>query len=342
MDDGHGLRLDILGHPVEIVGPEPMLARVRHQWTRCTTSAPAVRTIELLTWLDADTRESALTSGLNLLGIQLTAPTRLNLHAAGLSDEAGRVVALVARGGTGKTTAARVLGQRLGYVTDECVSVDPATLGVLPYPKPLSLVTGADIGAHPAPKAQRSPDDLRLRQPPATLALGAIVLLDRRDEPAAEAALQGLSLLDAVEELVVQTSSTASMAAPLAALARLVNETGGGARLRYRDIEDASGLIVEHLTGREPRVEQFAHLPGADREGLDRTAAPPLAAVPYRDAILVEDEALVMVGDRVVRTRGHATQAWLALVSGQGRAPLAGDDVAVRQLVAGGLLTPPG
>ncbi|GAA3673653.1 hypothetical protein GCM10022237_36570 [Nocardioides ginsengisoli] len=274
------LTLDILGEAVEIVGPEPDLARVRRQWERCLTDAPAARTVELLTWLDADTRESTLASGLSLLGIQLN-DDRLNLHAAGLSDAAGRVVALVAESGTGKTTAAWVLGRQLGYVSDECVSVDPDTLAVLPFPKPLSLVTTDD-----APKRQWGPDDLGLRHPPASLGLASIVLLDRTAAPG-EARLEPVALIDAVQSLVLQTSSTARMTAPLAALARLVNRTGGCLRLRYHDIADAADLLVAHLAHPEPRAEELTHLP-----------------LPDGDAIVVGDQVLALIGDRVVRGAG--------------------------------------
>jgi hypothetical protein len=280
--------LDILGEAVEVVGADAALARVRRQWARCVTDAPAVRTVELLDRLDDETRESTLTSGLNLLGIQLT-DDRINLHAAGLSDAAGRVVALVAQSGTGKTTAARVLGRHLGYVTDECVSVAPDTLAVRPYPKPLSVVTGAS----PALKAQRGPDDLGLQHAPASLALESIVLLDRTGRPG-EATLAPVALVDALEVLVVQTSSTARMAEPLAALARLVNRTGGCHRLRYHDVEDAVDLLVAHLAHREPRVEEVTHV-----------------SAPDGDAIVVGDEAVILVGDRVHRTAGAATRELL-------------------------------
>ena len=43
------------------------------------------------------------------------------LHAAALADADGRAVVLVAPSGGGKSTATSVLGQRLGYVTDESV-----------------------------------------------------------------------------------------------------------------------------------------------------------------------------------------------------------------------------
>ena len=56
----------------------------------------------------------------------------MNLHAAGLTDDRGRVLALVAASGTGKTTAARILGRHLGYLSDETISVG-AELEVLPY-----------------------------------------------------------------------------------------------------------------------------------------------------------------------------------------------------------------
>ena len=51
---------------------------------------------------------------------------RINLHAGGVADERRRVLALVGPSGTGKTTATLALARRLGYVSDETVSIDPA------------------------------------------------------------------------------------------------------------------------------------------------------------------------------------------------------------------------
>ena len=71
--------------------------------------------------------------------LKATAGRRINLHAGGVADESRRVLAVVGPSGTGKTTATLALARRLGYVSDETVSIDPDGT-VAPHPKPLSVV----------------------------------------------------------------------------------------------------------------------------------------------------------------------------------------------------------
>ncbi|MFX6027812.1 hypothetical protein ABTE84_20905, partial [Acinetobacter baumannii] len=73
------------------------------------------------------------------------------LHAAGVAGSDGAVVVLVGPSGAGKTTAIRHLAARAGYVSDETIALN-ATGAVLPYRKPLSVIT--DGVAH---KVQHSP-----------------------------------------------------------------------------------------------------------------------------------------------------------------------------------------
>lgn len=70
-------------------------------------------------------------------------PHHLLLHAAALSW-AGRGLVLPAPPGGGKTTlAAGLIAAGFAYLTDEVVAIDPATLEIEPYPKPLSVGAGA-------------------------------------------------------------------------------------------------------------------------------------------------------------------------------------------------------
>jgi hypothetical protein len=63
----------------------------------------------------------------------------LLLHAAA-AELAERVVLLPAESGSGKSTLVKHLVEDgFGYVSDEIVAIDPATLSVVPYPKPLIL-----------------------------------------------------------------------------------------------------------------------------------------------------------------------------------------------------------
>jgi hypothetical protein len=72
-------------------------------------------------------------------------PGRAVLHAAAAAAGA-RAAILVGPQESGKSTLAAALVGRygLGYITDEAVAIDPATLVVAPYPKYVSV--GADVG----------------------------------------------------------------------------------------------------------------------------------------------------------------------------------------------------
>jgi hypothetical protein len=70
-------------------------------------------------------------------------PERLVFHASGV-EQGGRAIVFPAPMGAGKTTLVAGMIQRgLRYLTDEAVAVDPTTLEVQPYPKPLSIETGS-------------------------------------------------------------------------------------------------------------------------------------------------------------------------------------------------------
>lgn len=76
---------------------------------------------------------------------QALARTRglLLLHASAVESD-GTVVVFPGDSGSGKTTMAAALAvEGCGYVTDEAVALDPASLLVHPYPKPLSIRAGS-------------------------------------------------------------------------------------------------------------------------------------------------------------------------------------------------------
>ena len=113
----------------------------------------------------------------------MTSPARLVVLVSGIGSNlaallracedpayGARVVGVVAASGTGKTTFCTRLAAGWRYLTDETLAVDPATLVVLPYPKPLSVVpVVSDETAHAAHpgatypgKADHAPADLGL------------------------------------------------------------------------------------------------------------------------------------------------------------------------------------
>ena len=83
-----------------------------------------------------------LVTDVNLHAIQ-SRPDRLVLHAAALSV-GGRGLLLPGPSGSGKTMLAAALATAgCGYLTDEAASIDPGTLEIDAYAKPLSLRSGS-------------------------------------------------------------------------------------------------------------------------------------------------------------------------------------------------------
>lgn len=69
--------------------------------------------------------------------------TRLLFHSAALEGD-GSAVLLVGRGGAGKTTlAAGLFRAGLRYLTDDVVAIDPGSLLVMPYHRPIALRAGS-------------------------------------------------------------------------------------------------------------------------------------------------------------------------------------------------------
>src|SRR5690242_6668193 len=87
-------------------------------WDGAPASDPLDLDVPLLG--DVETTLHHLSSALTLAVVERQAGRLWMLHAAALADPAsGATVVLVAPSGTGKSTAARTLGRRWGYVTDE-------------------------------------------------------------------------------------------------------------------------------------------------------------------------------------------------------------------------------
>ena len=272
----------------------------------------------------------------------------LLLHAAGVATDDGGTVALVAGSGTGKTTASRVLGQSLGYVTDETVCVEH-DLRVLAYPKPLSVVVDPEA---PRGKRESSPDELGLVRAPAALTLSCTVLL-RRSPDVTSPVLEPISLVDAMAEVLPQTSALPSLDRPLDRLAVALTTGHGPWRLTYRDVADCVDLVADLAHRRFPdgpphevtwtwvdgheglAAEEAARPETTQPEAAQAEAAPHDAAVaargdattwtraPFRDAVVSDGSALVMLDRVPITLPGLAATVWLA----------AGDPVGLADLV---------
>lgn len=163
------------------------------------------------------------------------------LHAGACADpRTGGAVAFVAPGGTGKTTLARTLGQRLGYLTDETVGMNTDGL-IAPYEKPLSIRQGELFG----PKTETSPEDLDLLSAPDAPRIRRIVLLQRSEGLRTEPVWTELSLGDAIVALIPESSSLSRLPRPLHVLKDLIEETEPVLRCEYRECDDILDQMCE-------------------------------------------------------------------------------------------------
>ncbi len=189
----------------------------------------------------ADDLLQVLTQRITVAAIDALAGRVHLLHAAALADPGtGIAHAFVAPGGTGKTTLVRTLGPGFAYVTDETVAVAD-DLTVSPYPKPLSIrrTPGSLLKDETPPRA------LGLTPSAGPVRLGAVWLLDRREDHDGPPAVRLLDPLDAVVALTQQVSHLAVMDRPLQRLAAVVDAVGGLRRVTYRDATDLRHLLGE-------------------------------------------------------------------------------------------------
>jgi hypothetical protein len=167
-------------------------------------------------------------------------------HACAVADpETGDTVVLYGPSGTGKATLARTLCTDLVYLSDEAAGVTD-DLRIVPYPKPLSIIVTPDDDL----KDQVSPGRLGLVRPgDRTFRLRGLVQLRREPAHVGEAILEPLATVEALPELVAQTSFTRDMGRPLHRLADLAHRTGGVRRATYAEAEQLRPVVRSILDG---------------------------------------------------------------------------------------------
>jgi hypothetical protein len=303
------LTIDAFGITVAVVAPDDECrARWAAQWARCLVAdaepAVTIDAAEAVRADEPDVTDYSLTTRVTTAALEQVGSSRLSLHAAGLTDDLGRVLALVAASGTGKTTAARTLGRHLGYLSDETVSVG-ADLDVRSYQKPLSIVVDADV---PFRKRQHPPEELGLREPVLPARLTRLVGLSRGGP---EPGLRPISMSEAVTLLVPQTSYVTGFAAPVLEITRLVHRVGGMWELGYAEIGDHLDALQGLLDAPDQPDEVWQHLP---------PLAPPtqgpagsLARMPWSDAVAFDDAVVVLYDALTYRLDHLAGTLWLTL-----------------------------
>jgi hypothetical protein len=249
----------------------------------------------------------SLTSRLTVGAILANAGRLTMLHACAVADlNTGAVVALVAKSGTGKTTAASVLGKTYGYVTDETVAIRPDGT-VLPYPKPLSVKQNAGV-----PKRQVGPADLGLLKAPPRLQLSSLVLLDRVDaaEPVTPV-LRRLPLADAVMALIPDSSSQGEINQPLQSLCRLIESVGGVWQLTYSEATDLPEALAP-LFGKQQRTQQEWEPRASRKSTAGELPAGCVRRAAYKDAVAIDEQLLVVLDSGIVQLAGIGPAIWEA------------------------------
>lgn len=298
--EASSVRLEALGAELEVLLPPEARtseAEAIAAWRDAASTHAGVSgtgmpvLLPLASWNHPARALSDLSTQVTLAALDAVRGTRLLLHAAGVAAPDGRVLALVGPSGRGKTTAARHLGMRFGYVSDESVAVDEA-LTVWPYRKPLSVIVGGK-----SVKEQIAPSDLGLLPlSGAPLRLAGITLLERNpdaDEPGPVA----VNLIDAICEMTPQISYLPELPSPLHYIARIVDRIGRVTRLVYRDAADLPDIVEDMLAALPVAPQTWRSAPPPDRTGPWRCAE-------VDDAILVEGRACLL-RDGVVTALDH-------------------------------------
>lgn len=295
------------------------------RWGRCRELASAETVLldpePVTVTAGADALPYDLSREVTRRGLQRLTGRATLLHAAALADEGGRALVLVASSGGGKSTATRVLGRRLGYVSDESV-VLLEDHRIAPHPKPPSLVTDPDRRHR---KEEPAPDALGLGTTPPAPRLGRLLTLSR-DPDVELPVIVPVGLVDQVLAVLPETSSTWLLPDGLHRLARAVTAGGPPARLRYSEIDTCHDLVRAHLGRPESAGPAWEHLPpspaarwtegdvigDAEPVGEDLVGSDVLARGAWSDAIAVDGEVLVLAGARPLRLAGPGAVLWRA------------------------------
>lgn len=265
--------------------------------------------------LGAETFEGlaeAVTSEVTVAAILERAGELTMLHACGVADPSGAVVALVAKSGTGKTTASSQLARTFGYITDETVAIR-ADGSVVPYPKPLSVKQTTPGAA----KLQVGPDELGLRAAPDNPRITAIALLDRVAGGDYQLpAIEPVPLVEAVLALIPDTSSQAAVVQPLQSLCRLIDSVGGVFRVSYSEAADLKDslapLFMAELSNSADANRDWSPAMVEPEAGLGAEPIPAdwvqrTAAV---DAVEFGDDLLVLTETELTRLSGIGPIIW--------------------------------
>lgn len=180
----------------------------------------------------------------------------LLLHAGAVSRPDGGSMILCGPSGSGKSTLTAILSSRHAYLTDESVCVDPHSLRITPFRKPLALKSGAlELMPHFRPEtdlARRHSRD-RVLVPPARLGgpppppqpLLPELIVFPTWSPGSDLEVEELTAPETAYLLGTSASHLESVdGGPLPALARLARRTPAH-RIRFDDPWEAASVLDE-------------------------------------------------------------------------------------------------
>lgn len=250
---------------------------------------------------------------------------KLLLHAGGSANGLGHSVVVHGASGAGKTTLTTALVQSgLAYVTDETVCIDPDTLVIEPFTKPLTVKPGSQqLLAHLAPPAdevsegsgnwQLPPERLGGPPLPDVPLHPAVIVFPDVDPTRSEVAVTPVSPARAAFILGEQSSALwAIEPRPLAAIARLVT-TVPAFTVSYGNAYDAAPVIINELMDSAPPE-------GIEPPSNTPEPAPTGTAGPRRadgvDWILLAGEAVLFDSEHLHHLDGPGAAIWVALDGG--------------------------
>lgn len=250
---------------------------------------------------------------------------RILLHAGTVHHDHLGVLVLVGPSGAGKSTATLTLSREGRYLTDELTILDPENHQVTGYPKPISR-RGDGAG-----KRDHSLAELGLIAAESAPRPGLVVLLSR--DAAASARLERVPHIEALREIIAQSSSLWQVPGALSALHALLERTGGAVRAHYREATELAALLAapppplraedaEELPEAEPVTDPLmpesastsAEIDTGTETGTEVDARPGLlTAASAAQALAIGEEILVLSERRAVQLQGLPALAYALL-----------------------------
>jgi hypothetical protein len=258
----------------------------------------------------------------------------LLLHAGACADASGRAVVVHGGSGAGKTTlTAQLAMSGLAYLTDETVCLDPVSLAIEPFPKPLTVKPGSQsVLSMLAPSGSEAGEQVDQRsgnwQVPASVLVAhgaaggglprgvrpAVIVFPDFDASLSEVAVAPVSRARAAYLLGEQSSALWAVAPrPLGALTRLVSAVPAY-RVSYGVGSAGASLVASELL---PARDQLDPASVAASEGAPAAVDASVAVGPrWRDGldwVVMDGETVLFDGAHLHHLDASGTAVWVRL-----------------------------